>query len=108
MSDRLYKINELIKEEVGKMIQREIDVESGLATIKAVDTTADLHYSNVWISYLGNNEKEYFEKLEGKKREIQKDLNHKLTMKYVPLIVFKVDHSGEYVETIEEVIKSVR
>jgi len=107
MSNRIYQISALIKEEVGKLIQKEITEESGFGTIKAVEVTNDLHYATVWISYIGKNEVGYFKLLETRRKDIQKSLNRILTMKYVPLIEFRHDHSGEYAEQIDEVIKSV-
>ena len=107
MSNRIYQVNALIKEEVGKLIQKELVDESGFGTVKEAEVTADLHFATVWISYIGENEIGYFKALDSKRKEIQKRLNHILTMKYVPLIEFKKDSSGEYAEQIEEVIRAV-
>ncbi|MEI7690417.1 MAG: 30S ribosome-binding factor RbfA [bacterium] len=107
MSNRIYQVNALIKEEVGKLIQKEIADEAGFGTVKEVEVTTDLHFATVWISYIGQNELGYFKLLESKRKEIQKRLNRTLTMKYVPLVEFKQDHSGEYAEQIDEVIRSV-
>ena len=105
MDNRLYRVSKLIKEEVSKLIQKEITLDQGFATVKEVEVTADLHYATVWISYIGHEEKECFVLLAAKQKDIQKTLNHLLNLKYVPLIEFKPDHSGDYVERIDQTIK---
>ena len=88
---RLLKINELIKQEVGKIIFEEIDFEKEiLVTIIKVDTSKDLEYSKVFISVFPSAKtEEVFEKLNKNIWGIQQILNKKLKMRQVPRIEFE-------------------
>ena len=95
MNDRILKINKLLKQEVGKIIFEEIDLEKEiLATIIKVDTPDDLSYSKIFISVLPPEKtEEVFEKLNKNIWGIQQILNKKLKMRQVPRIEFEVfDH----------------
>ncbi len=95
MNDRILKINKLLKQEVGKIIFEEIDLEKEiLATVIKVDTPDDLGYSKIFISVLPlEKTEEVFEKLNKNIWGIQQILNKKLKMRQVPRIEFEVfDH----------------
>jgi ribosome-binding factor A len=95
MNNRILKINKLFKQEVGKIIFEEIDIEKEiLATVIKVDTSNDLRYSKIFISVLPPEKtKEVFEKLNKNIWGIQQILNKKLKMRKVPRIEFEVcDH----------------
>ena len=95
MSDRILKINKLLKQEVGKIIFEEIDLEKEiLATVIKVDTPDDLRYSKIFISVLPPEKtEEIFEKLNKNIWGIQQILNKKLKMRQVPRIEFEIyDH----------------
>ena len=88
---RLLKINELIKQEAGKIIFEEIDFEKEiLVTVIKVDTSKDLEYSKVFISVFPSvKTEEVFEKLNKNIWGIQQILNKKLKMRQVPRIEFE-------------------
>lgn len=108
MSKRLEKVNELIKGQVAMLIPREVtDPELGLVTVTAVITTADLHYATIWISVLGKNPENSLALIEKAARRIQKILNDRLRMKYVPKISFKLDEGEKDAGRIEELIQEL-
>ena len=103
MSKRLEKINELIREEVSRAILE--NVEPGdFVTVMAVETTPDIKHSTVWLSILGN-EKETLAHILEKKNIIQHEVTSKMATKYTPKIDFRIDHSQEYVQKIQELLK---
>jgi ribosome-binding factor A len=104
-SNRIQKVNGLIKEEVSKILLTELGEHKGLLTITAVETTPDLRHATIWYRYLGGEEAEIEKLLKGKQRDIQQEINHKFTMKYVPKISFRFDKSGEYADRINELLK---
>jgi ribosome-binding factor A len=54
MSQRTERIDELLRQEIGAVITREIaDPRIGFATITKVETTPDLRHANVWVSVIG-------------------------------------------------------
>lgn len=107
-STRIYKINELIKNEISQIIFKEIDLANGILTVTAVETSPDLHQAIIWISYIGDG----FEKAEAElsvhEKPIQKELNRRLKLKHVPKIFFRYDKSGDYVSKINKILKNVK
>jgi ribosome-binding factor A len=91
MNDRILKINKLLKQEVGKIIFEEIDLEKEiLLTVIKVDTPNDLRYSKIFISVFPSAKtEEVFEKLNKNIWGIQQILNKKLKMRQVPRIEFE-------------------
>jgi ribosome-binding factor A len=54
MSQRTDRVDELLRQEIGSIISREIaDPRVGFATITKVETTPDLRHAKVWVSVIG-------------------------------------------------------
>ena len=54
---RLERVNQLIKEEISMLLQRELkDPRLGFVTVTEVDTTTDLSTAKVYVSVLGHEE----------------------------------------------------
>jgi ribosome-binding factor A len=104
MSDRIYKINELIKEEISQIILREMGDHEGIVTVTAVETTPDLRHATIWYGLIDGNIKDIEEILASKEKTFQQILNKRLSMKHVPKINFRYDKSGEYMEKINKLI----
>ncbi|MCK5332854.1 30S ribosome-binding factor RbfA [Candidatus Parcubacteria bacterium] len=109
MSQRIEKINELIKQEVGKALLKEMNFPLDvLVTIISVSVSKDLRYADVFISVLPFEKRdEIKEALKENIYFIQKTINRKLVMKPLPRIVFKIDETGEQVKKIDELIKEI-
>src|SRR4029077_7493757 len=55
MSERTKRIDELLQQEIGAIISREIaDPRIGFVTITDVETTPDLSHAKVWVSVIGS------------------------------------------------------
>ena len=106
-TQRILKINKLIKQELGKIIFTDVDFPKNIIlTITKVDTSADLRYADVFISVLPDEmDIEIEKKLKESIYFIQGKLNRKLHMKPLPRIRFMIDKSGEYVEKIGKLIE---
>jgi ribosome-binding factor A len=104
MSERIRKINELIREESSLAIADLVGKEDFI-TVTAVETANDLKHSVIWISVMGD-EKQAMKHLLEKKSEIQHFVTSKMTTRFTPKIEFKIDHSQDYVEKIEELLKN--
>lgn len=107
-TQRILKVNKLLKQEIGKIILTDVDFPKGImVTITKVKTSADLRYADIFISVLPNNMDTVAEKaLKKDIYFIQQKLNKKLDMKPLPRIKFVIDKSGEDVERINEIIKN--
>jgi ribosome-binding factor A len=106
MSDRIRKINEQIREEASKAIEASLSGED-LVTVKAVDTARDLKEAVIWVSIMGDQKRALLE-LEERKSEIQHRITSKMYTKYTPKIEFKIDHSQEHVDRIEELLNGTK
>lgn len=108
---RILKVNKLIKQEVGKILQDEIDdPRFGFVTIIKVDTSPNLEHAKVFLSFIGGEEKEREIKdiILEHRPEIQRRLNRTLEMKNVPLLDFGFDYSVRHADHIERLIKQVK
>ncbi len=107
MSLRIEKVNELIKQEVGKIILSEINFPIDvMVTVIKTETSKDLRYADVFVSVLPFERKEEIkETLKENIYFMQKILNKKLFMKPLPRIRFVIDDTGEYVGRIDKLLK---
>lgn len=54
MSQRTDRIDELLRQEIGAIVTRDVaDPRIGFATITKVETTPDLRHAKVWVSVIG-------------------------------------------------------
>ena len=54
MSQRTERVDELLRQEIGAIVTREVaDPRIGFATITSVETTDDLRHAKVWVSVIG-------------------------------------------------------
>jgi len=108
---RQEKLAQAIKREVSNIIHDELnDPRLGFVTITAVELSSDYRYTKVFFSVLGPQE-EYEktnEALLSASGFIRKLLAQRIRMRFVPEIIFKEDHSGEYSVRIQEVIEEIK
>ncbi len=107
-TQRQQKVNSLIQREIAQYLVSEgLEGITGVVTITGVDTAPDLEYAQVFFSVIGQKTEAVAEVLKKHVYEIQGALNRKLVMRKVPRISFVFDHSGEYAQRIEKVIKDI-
>jgi ribosome-binding factor A len=103
---RIEKVNNLIQEEVSKLIAKEVDFEGYIVTVTRVETTRNLGKTDVLITVLPEEkEKDALLTLKKSVYDIQKILNKKLRMKYVPKLYFKIDEGLKNLYKIDRVCK---
>lgn len=111
MNPRIAKLNELIKQEIGKLFLIQVNFPKGaLVTVTKVETSADLRYADVFLSIFpssGDSAQEIEKILKEEIYFLQKNINKKLSTKPLPRIRFKIDRSREKAERIDELIKFV-
>ena len=105
MSRRTEKVASLLQQEIGLYI---LGLElPALTTISKVEVTPDLKWCKTWITVMGEPkfQKQTLEILNENLSEMQKTLNQKLTMRYVPRVKFVIDHGEEYASHINELLR---
>lgn len=117
MSDnkRIPQVNELLAHELGAVIAREVEFPEGaLATITKVSAAPDLKNALVFVAILPRTaETEVLKLLKKQAGRLQRFLNKRLSMSYVPRIIFKID-TGEdekeerEVHTMEQMLDIIK
>jgi len=101
-------INEVIKEELGKIINNDIEIPKGaLLTITRVKTFANLSQTFVYVSIMGDN-KEIINILKKNIYHIQQHLNKRLNMRPVPKIIFKQEKETEKAAKVEQLLEKIK
>jgi len=103
---RLEKINRLIKEEIAKIILRELEFGSILVTVTKVEVSSNLEQAVVWVSIFPSSEnKLVFQILNKNIYHLQQVLNKKLKIKPVPKIKFEEDQTIQEMDRIDRLLK---
>jgi len=57
MSQRTERIDELLRQEIGKALESELsDPRIGFVTVTNVETSSDLSHAKVWVSVIGSED----------------------------------------------------
>lgn len=110
MRERIQRVNHLIRNELAKIISKEIEFPPDvLVTLTRVQTTKDLVQSQVFISVMP--EKKIEEILKILKKEIyflQKKLDRILRMRVVPKIIFLKEEKMVEAGKIEKILADLK
>jgi ribosome-binding factor A len=108
---RLDRVNQLIKEEVSTLLQRELkDPRLGFVTVTEVETAKDLRVAKVFVSVLGD-ERQWTASLAGlasARGFVRNWLRQHLDLRVTPEIDFRPDHSMEHAARIQSLLKRVK
>ncbi|MBR6014147.1 MAG: 30S ribosome-binding factor RbfA [Selenomonadaceae bacterium] len=107
---RVEKLQELIKQEVGKMFLKEIkDPRIGFVTVTEVEMSSDLHEAKIFVSIMGDEEKikETFKGLKSALGFIRREIGKRIRMRYIPKIFFALDTSLNYSEHIQKILLEI-
>ena len=108
---RLDRVNQLIKEEISTVLQRQIkDPRLGFVTVTEVDTTADLKLARVYVSVLGPEEQwaKSFKALESARGFVWNWLRKHLDLRVTPQLAFRPDRSMEHAAHIQSLLAGLR
>lgn len=91
--DRMVRVNELIKRELGETIERLVsrDHPGALITVGQVDTQQDLRHAHVHISIYGADDDTrhaIMARLHAERAEIQRRVFRRVRLKYTPKLHF--------------------
>ena len=109
-SQRIQKINELLKRELGRIILKELEFpRDTLITITNVESSPDLREAKIWVSVIPENQISLA--LQVLKRNIynlQKKLDKRLKMRPIPRIEFLKESKSEEAQKIEEILDKIQ
>lgn len=94
---RLERVNELLRRELGDLLQRELHFDAPLVTVQQVDVTPDLKNAHVYMSVIGTEKqrKGVLSQLYTRRPHLQFLLSRRVTMKHTPQLHFKLDEGIE-------------
>ena len=108
MRYRKLRVQDLIREEISSIIQRDIkDPGIGFVTILEVKMSEDLKIAKVFCSVYGDEEtkQKTVEALKRSKGYVRFLLGKRIKLRYTPEIIFVLDTTYDTVAKIEEILK---
>ena len=112
ISQRQLRVGEMIKQSLGMIFVRNEakipNLETNSITVTEVKMSQDLKIAKAYVLPLGGKDADTIvNTLKEFSFLIRKVLSKKITMKFLPKILFAKDESFEYAEKIENLIKQI-
>lgn len=111
MSFRVERLGELLKRDLGEIIQREFQPEGTFVTVTNVRVTPDLSIAKVYLSVFapGRDNQVVYEFIDEQVNQIRHALASRIRnqVRKIPELHFYVDDTAEYVNKMENLFKKV-
>lgn len=111
MPDRIERLNAQLLKELGLLGEAHIrpDIPDALVTFTGVELASNLRTANVFVSVYGSEDaKRRAMDLVQKKRPIlQSGIARKITMKYTPVLNFKLDETAERAQRVMAILQDL-
>lgn len=109
MSDRIKQINELLRQELSKIILKEVDFSGILVTLTRVETTVSLTEARVYVSVIPDPEiNSALKILNSNIYDLQQELNKRLDMRPVPKIYFTKETETIKAGRVEKILEDFK
>jgi ribosome-binding factor A len=98
MTQRTRRVDELLRQEIGQILAREIaDPRIGFATVTDVETTPDLRHARLWVSVIGQpaEREATISALTRAMPYVRRALGGRLRIKRIPEFQVRLDDSAE-------------
>ena len=109
-NNRINRINEEIQKELSSLLRTVKDprVQDTMISITRVETTPDLRYTKVYVSFLEEEKvKNAMAGLKSAGGYLRRELGHNLQLRYAPEIVWSLDDSITYGAKMLKLINSL-
>ena len=108
-SHRIKRVSELVKREVSEIIQELNLTGCGFLTITAAEISPDLKEGRIYLSVIGSAEQKQraLAALERQHGQIQRELAHRIVLKYTPRLKFVLDETEARATHIEQLLKDL-
>ncbi len=110
MTNRLQRVNQLIKKELSQIILREIEFPPGiLVTVTRVETTPNLIEAKIFISVIPEEKTlDVFKILKRSLYGLQQKINRRLKMRPVPRMNFIEEKKTKEADRVEELLERLK
>ncbi|MEX2322949.1 MAG: 30S ribosome-binding factor RbfA [Acidimicrobiia bacterium] len=108
-SERMRRINELLREVIASEVVRLKDPGIGFVTITGVDTTPDLRAARIYYTVLGevDEREETLKALRRAAPRIRSAVGEQVTLKYLPVLEFHYDEAIERGIRMEQLLRQL-
>ncbi len=104
---RQARVNDLLRREVGNLIQTKFsDSFQPLLTVTEVRTSGDLRHARIFVAITAEHDQQEIamRTLRNKRQALRKLLAERIALKYVPTLDFLIDDSAEHAQRIEDLL----
>ena len=106
MSIRLQKVNDLLRDEAGKIILAELRGGEALVTITRAEASRTLEHATIFISVMPKHQaRNVLSKIRQQIYFLQQAFNKRLNLRVVPKVRFEVDTSIAHLARIEQLLE---
>jgi ribosome-binding factor A len=98
VTQRTQRIDELLRQEIGALLEREVqDPRIGFVTVTDVETAPDLRHARVWVSVIGPRAErdETIAALNRAMGFVRRELGTRLRLKRIPELHVRLDETAE-------------
>lgn len=110
--NRLARIDSLLKEVIAEVIMQEVRNPhvAKFSSVTKVETAADLHQANVFISVIGSSaeQAETIAALQQAASFIAREASRRMSIRHFPILLFKLDTSVEKHLRIEKILQEIK
>ena len=110
MSRRLDQLSEEVREEVARIIGRELsDPRIGFVTVTRVDLAPDLKHARVYVGVLGDKA-QHEKTLLGLKQAsgfVRQKLGQRLRLRHIPMIEFQYDKGLDATDRVARLLEEI-
>ncbi len=109
-TNRMEKVDEEFKREIGKIIDQDLKNPNitGLISVTKVSVSSDLKNAKVYISLLNcKSKKNTLEGIKNATGYIRTELAKRINLRYTPNLTFEIDESMEYGSRIDSILNDI-
>lgn len=108
MSDRMLRVNSIIREILAEEVERLNDSRLEMVSVTGVDTAPNLRSAMVYVDVLGADDHDpALSALRGASRRLQAAIGRQVRMKYTPALEFAIDPGVVGGERIEAILREL-
>lgn len=110
ITPRIARLRELMKKQVSEILQREMkDPRIGFVSVTDVELSADLRHAKVFVSILGDAaaKTRTMEGLTSAQGFVRTELAHRIRLRRIPEVVFRLDESIERGARVNRLLRQV-
>ena len=112
MPRRLDRVNELLRQEISRLLALQIKDPRlrGVISITRVSTSSDLRAAQVFLSVMGDQmtKRTALDGIRSASTFMRRELRQRLTLRYTPFLTFELDESFEDAEHILGIMDRIR